>query len=93
MTVSYGTRWEYFPVPTRADRGLERYNVDTNQMMIGGVGSVPKDLGVKVSKTLFAPRLGMTFRPAEGWWSAPVSASPMIRTRLRGRCARIIRRC
>ena len=66
MTVSYGTRWEYFPVPTRATRGLERYNVNTNQMMIGGVGSVPKDLGVKVSKTLFAPRLGVTFRPTEG---------------------------
>jgi len=66
ITISYGTRWEYFPVPTRADRGLERYNVDTNQMMIGGVGSVPKELGVKVSKTLFAPRVGMTYRPTEG---------------------------
>ena len=66
ITISYGTRWEYFPVPTRADRGLERYNVDTNQMMIGGVGSVPKDLGVKVIKTLFAPRVGMTYRPTEG---------------------------
>jgi hypothetical protein len=65
MTISYGTRWEYFPVPTRADRGLERYNVDTNQMMIGGLGSVPKNLGVKVSKTLFAPRVGMTYRPTE----------------------------
>lgn len=66
MTVSFGTRWEYFPVPTRATRGLERYNVETNQMMIGGVGNVPENLGVKVSKTLFAPRLGVTFRPAEG---------------------------
>ncbi len=66
LTVSYGTRWEYFPVPTRAARGLERYNVDTNQMMVGGVGSVPKDLGVSVSKTLFAPRLGVTFRPTTG---------------------------
>src|SRR5207237_465 len=25
MTISYGTRWEYFPVPTRADRGLRQY--------------------------------------------------------------------
>jgi hypothetical protein len=62
LTISYGTRWEYFPVPTRATRGLERYDVNTNMMMVGGVGSVPKDLGVKVSKTLFAPRLGATFR-------------------------------
>jgi hypothetical protein len=65
LTLSYGTRWELFPVPTRATRGLERYDVNTNQMMIGGVGSVPKDLGVKVSKTLFAPRLGATYRATE----------------------------
>jgi Carboxypeptidase regulatory-like domain/TonB dependent receptor-like, beta-barrel len=65
LTISYGTRWEYFPVPTRAHRGLERYDVNTNMMMIGGVGSVPKDLGVKVSKTMFAPRVGVTYRPTE----------------------------
>ncbi len=65
LTISYGTRWEYYPVPTRADRGLERYTVNTNQMMVGGIGSVPKDLGVTVSKTMFAPRLGLVFRPTE----------------------------
>ncbi len=63
LTFSYGTRWEYFPVSTRADRGLERYNVNTNKLEIGGVGSIPKDLGVEVSKSLFAPRLGLAFRP------------------------------
>jgi hypothetical protein len=62
LTVSYGTRWEYFPIPTRADRGLERYNWRTNMMEIGGVGAVPKDLGVKVSRGMFAPRLGVAFR-------------------------------
>jgi hypothetical protein len=66
VTIAYGTRWEYFPVPRRASRGLERYNVNTNQMMIGGLGSVPMDLGVTVSKTLFAPRIGITFRPVDG---------------------------
>jgi hypothetical protein len=66
ITVSFGTRWEYFPVPTRATRGLERFDVNTNQMMIGGIGNVPKNLGVTVSKTMFAPRLGVTYRPAEG---------------------------
>ena len=62
LTLAYGTRYEYFPVPTRADRGLERYNPATNMMEIGGVGSVPRDLGIKVEKALFAPRVGLTFR-------------------------------
>jgi hypothetical protein len=62
FTVSYGARYEYFPVPTRVDRGLERYNPDTNMMEIGGVGSVPTDIGISVEKGLFAPRVGVTFR-------------------------------
>jgi hypothetical protein len=62
LTLSFGTRYEYFPVPTRSDRGLERYNPETNMMEIGGVGSVPTDLGVSVEKGLFAPRVGATFR-------------------------------
>jgi hypothetical protein len=65
LTLSFGTRWEYFPVPRRASRGLERYNVETNQMMVGGVGSVPMDLGVEVSKTMFAPRVGIVYRATE----------------------------
>jgi hypothetical protein len=65
MTLSYGARWELFPTPTRADRGLERYNPATNMMEIGGVGSVPKDLGIKIEKGLIAPRLGMTYRATE----------------------------
>jgi Carboxypeptidase regulatory-like domain/TonB dependent receptor len=62
LTLSYGTRYEYFPVPTRSGRGLERYNPETNMMEIGGVGSVPTDLGISVEKGLFAPRFGATFR-------------------------------
>ncbi len=62
MTVSYGVRWEYFPTPTRANRGLERYNPRTNMMEIGGVGSVPTDLGITIEKGLIAPRLGVTYR-------------------------------
>jgi Carboxypeptidase regulatory-like domain/TonB dependent receptor len=62
LTVAYGARWEYFPIPTRADRGLERYNPNTNMIEIGGIGSVPKDLGVRIEKGLIAPRLGLTYR-------------------------------
>ena len=67
LTLSLGTRWEYFPIPTRANRGLERYDPNTNLMLVGGVGDVPKDLGVKVSKNDFAPRFGVAWRPSEGF--------------------------
>ena len=62
LTLNYGVRWEYFPMPSRADRGLERYNPIDNKMYIGGVGDVPRDLGVSSAKTLFAPRLGVAYR-------------------------------
>ncbi len=67
LTLSYGTRWEYFPLPTRGNRGVERYDWETNQMLVGGFGSIPKDLGVKMSKTLFAPRLGIAYRATDTW--------------------------
>jgi Carboxypeptidase regulatory-like domain/TonB dependent receptor len=65
LSLSYGTRWEYFPIPTRADRGLERYDPAINKMLIGGIVQVPKDLGVKISKTQFAPRVGLAYRITE----------------------------
>jgi hypothetical protein len=62
LTLNYGVRWEYFPTPTRADRGFERFNPDDNKMYIGGVGDVPKNLGVEASTKLFAPRFGFAYR-------------------------------
>ncbi len=62
LTVTLGTRWEYYPLPERADRGIERYNFTNNTMQVCGVGNVPKDCGVKLSKKLFSPRLGIAWR-------------------------------
>ena len=62
LTLSYGLRWEYFPIPTRVDRGMERYDPDINKMLIGGIGVVPKDLGIEMSKKMFAPRAGLAYR-------------------------------
>ncbi len=44
LTLSYGVRWEYFPVPVRPDRGIERYDPTTNTMLICGVGGTPEGL-------------------------------------------------
>ena len=72
LTLDLGLRYEYYPLMTRADRGIEkvarhlehagaRYACDAS----GAAArrrQLPKDLGIKVSKTLFAPRLGAVYR-------------------------------
>lgn len=65
LTFSYGLRWDRFPMGTRASRGLERYNFDTNQMLICGVGNVPKDCGYSIPWTNFSPRVGLAWRPSD----------------------------
>jgi hypothetical protein len=67
LTFTYGTRWEYFPMGTRVDRGMERYDLNTNKMLICGVGQVPTDCGVQMSKRYFAPRLGIAYRASSGF--------------------------
>ncbi len=62
LTLSYGLRWEYYPYPTRADRGLEFYDGAINKMLVCGAGSIPQDCGATVSKKLFAPRIGFAYR-------------------------------
>lgn len=65
LTLNYGVRYEYFPMPTRADRGMERYDFVNNKMLVCGVGQVPKDCGTKMERGLFAPRVGIAYRPDE----------------------------
>ena len=65
LTVSLGLRWELFPVPTRADRGIELFNFSINKIELCGVGGNPGDCGIHVSPKLFAPRVGIAYRPME----------------------------
>lgn len=62
LTLSYGVRWEYYPMPTRPDRGVENYDPKTDKMLICGVGNIPGDCGISVSKLLFSPRIGVAYR-------------------------------
>lgn len=66
LTVSIGTGWEYYPVPTRADRQIESYNFATNQILICGSGPNKSNCGITVQKNLFSPRIGIAYRPMEG---------------------------
>jgi hypothetical protein len=63
LTVSYGARWEYFPIGTRRDRGFHNYDFANNKLIIGGVGNVPTNAGLSTSKKYIAPRLGIAYRP------------------------------
>lgn len=62
ITVNAGLRWEYYPLMTRADRGIELLDLQTMEVLLGGVGGNPTDLGIGASKTLFAPRVGVAWR-------------------------------
>src|SRR4030095_9128175 len=58
-------RYDKFPMGTRTTRGLERYDPDTNQMLICGVGSVPTDCGHDMGPGHCAPRAGLAYRLTE----------------------------
>ncbi|MBS1859230.1 MAG: TonB-dependent receptor, partial [Acidobacteria bacterium] len=62
LTVNIGLRYEYYPLMTRAGYGIERLDPYTNQVYMGGRGNTPMDAGISVSKTLFAPRVGLAYR-------------------------------
>ena len=88
LTLTAGLRYEYYPLMTRADRGIERLDFSTFNVLLGGVGNVPEDLGIKVSKNAVraASRGGLP-RSTRRRCSAPATASPTTRCRGRGRCA------
>jgi hypothetical protein len=67
LTITLGVRYEFYPIPTRDHRGLERYDVTDNKVLIGGIGDVPMDMGVSVSHLLFYPRIGIAYRPSSKW--------------------------
>lgn len=88
LTVTMGTRWEYYPLPERSDRGIERYDFKANQMQVCGIANIPKDCGVKLNKKLFSPRLGIAWRISDsfvlrtgyGITYDPVSLARVFRT-------------
>ena len=63
LTLNYGVRYLNIPMPSRPDRGMERYDFVNNKMLVCGVGNVPKDCGTKNSNLLFTPSVGIAYRP------------------------------
>ena len=53
-------RFEHFPIMNRGEFGIERYDPDTNKVLIGGRGNVPRDAGTDAAKPSCSRR-------ASGW--------------------------
>ena len=63
LTLDLGFRWEYYPIPTRADgRGMERLDLNTLEVVIGGRGGNPNNVGLEAGKGNISPRLGAIYR-------------------------------
>jgi hypothetical protein len=62
VTINYGLRWELYPVPMQANKGINLYNPATNIIQECGVGGIPGDCGIQVSHRLFAPSIGIAYR-------------------------------
>jgi len=65
LTVNYGVRWEKYPVPTGKDAGIYLMDIPNRTVSHCGVGALPMDCGITVSNKLFAPSLGIAYRPTE----------------------------
>jgi hypothetical protein len=68
LTLSYGVRFERYPLMKRADRGIETIDwdaVDRGEgmfVLLGGKGGNPDDLGIEVKYPRLAPRVGAAYR-------------------------------
>jgi hypothetical protein len=62
VIVNLGLRYEFYPLMTREDRGVERWDPGTNLVYLGGIAGNPNNVGIEVSKRLFAPRVGIAYK-------------------------------
>jgi hypothetical protein len=65
LTFNFGVRYELYPLVRRSHTGLGRFDLNTNQILIGGVGDNDENAGVSVSHKMFAPRVGIAYRVTE----------------------------
>jgi hypothetical protein len=65
LTISYGVRYELYPVPHRDHTGISEVQVNrpqTSNVEIGGLLGNPKNAGVNAGYGFFAPRVGFAYR-------------------------------
>jgi hypothetical protein len=65
LTLNLGLRLEHYPLMSRAKSGIERLDYSSYNVLLGGRGDVPKDVGLELQKWYLAPRLGVAYRLGE----------------------------
>src|SRR5215510_4817660 len=62
VTLTYGLRWERFPVPRKDTTGINRFDPDSGLVFTGGLSGIPFDSGAESGSGLFLPRVGLAYR-------------------------------
>lgn len=63
LSITAGLRWEYYGPPTPHETGgFSNYVSVSNTLQLAGVGSVPRNLGLKPDYANWGPRLGIDYR-------------------------------
>ena len=62
LSVNLGLRMEHFPIMSRGEYGIERWDPDTNKVLIGGRGNVPRNAGTSAIPIMWGPRVGLAYR-------------------------------
>jgi Carboxypeptidase regulatory-like domain/TonB dependent receptor-like, beta-barrel len=62
FTLTYGVRYEVYPVATRDHTGLDIFNPADGNIYIEGARGVPSSIKVNTGHGVFVPRLGLAYR-------------------------------
>jgi hypothetical protein len=66
FTFTYGLRYEnYLPQVVAKPGSGATFDPNTGEVVVGGIGSVPRDMGVDAYNWGFAPRVGLAYQATE----------------------------
>ncbi|MDQ2842503.1 MAG: TonB-dependent receptor, partial [Acidobacteriota bacterium] len=66
LTLDLGVRWEFYPPATpKVKAGFSQYDYVNNQLLLAGVGGIPRNAGINTQYTFFAPRTGFAYRATD----------------------------
>ncbi len=62
LSVNYGVRWEYYPIPKVSHYGSANFNWTQDTAYLGGVGGVPSNAYMTTGPGQLEPRVGIAYR-------------------------------